>query len=86
MTSGVSRPGYCNLRYVPDKRFITTGIKGNCDRANMLKKHQAVVSSLKLIRTEEIKDLDTPALVNMTADAYKDQASAMARSALSADG
>jgi hypothetical protein len=86
MTSRVPRPGYCNLRYVPDKRFITTGIKGDRDRANMLKKHQAVVSSLKLIRTEEIKNLDTPTLIHMTADAYDAQAAAMATSTVSADG
>jgi hypothetical protein len=86
MTSGVPRPGYCNLRYVPDKRFITTGMKGNRDRANMLKKHQAVVSFLKLLRTEEIKNLDTPTLINMTADAYEAQAAAMATSTVCADG
>jgi hypothetical protein len=86
MTSGVPRPGYCNLRYVPDKRFITTGIKGDQDRANMLKKHQAVVSSLKLLRTEEIKNLDTPALINMTEDAYEAHADAMATSTANADG
>ena len=65
--AGMPRPGLCNYRYIPEKTFITTGVKGERDRANMYKKHQAVVGSLCLIRTEDIKALDVPAEMRITA-------------------
>ena len=52
------RPGGYNLRYIPSKTFIKTGTDGEKRRREMLMKHVAVVKSLVLIQSEEVKNLD----------------------------
>ncbi|CAB9522813.1 hypothetical protein SEMRO_1344_G264690.1 [Seminavis robusta] len=52
------RPGGYNFRVLPDKKLILSSPKGERSRTKMLKKHQAVVQSLVLIKGEDIKELD----------------------------
>lgn len=60
----IPRPLYCNLRYLPDASLIATGSRGERDLAEMLKKHQHVVGSLKLLENNGIKQLDKPVCVD----------------------
>lgn len=59
----VPRPGFSNMRYIPDTSLLNTA-RGERDRVNMLKKHQQVLSSLELLSTDLIKYLDAPVPVD----------------------
>ena len=52
------RPGGYNLRYIPGKTLLKTGTDGEKRRREMLMKHVAVVKSLVLITSEDVKNLD----------------------------
>lgn len=52
------RPGLYDIRIMPEKNFVRAGSSGSQDRVIMLKKHQAVVQSLGLVRNNQIKTLD----------------------------
>jgi hypothetical protein len=52
------RPGGYNFRVLPDKSQMRSGTRGARDRVNMLRKHQANVQSLTVIKSFDIKELD----------------------------
>jgi hypothetical protein len=52
------RPGGYNFRVLPDKSQMRSGTRGARDRVNMLRKHQANVQSLTVIKSYDIKELD----------------------------
>jgi hypothetical protein len=52
------RPGGYNFRVLPDKSQMRSGTRGDRDRVNMLRKHQANVQSLTVIKSYDIKDID----------------------------
>jgi hypothetical protein len=52
------RPGGYNFRVLPDKSQMRSGTRGDRDRVKMLRKHQANVQSLTIIKSYDIKDLD----------------------------
>jgi hypothetical protein len=58
------RPGGYNFRILPAPNQALSGSKGDHQRLEMLRKHQAVIQSLSLIRTADIKNLDKEAMVN----------------------
>lgn len=58
------RPGAYNVRYLPDKSQVLTGTKGSNTRANTLRKHAAVIQSLSIIKSSEIKHLDKVIVIN----------------------
>ena len=58
------RPGGYNFRVLPAPGHVITGSTGERARIEMLRKHQAVVSSLSLIRSPDIKHLDHPITIN----------------------
>jgi hypothetical protein len=58
------RPGGYNFRILPAPNQALSGSKGDHQRLEMLRKHQAVIQSLSLIRTVDIKNLDKEATVN----------------------
>jgi hypothetical protein len=60
------RPGSYNIRYLPDKSQIMSGTKGLTTRVNTLRKHAAVVQSLAIIKSADIKQLDTELNINGT--------------------
>ena len=61
MDNNPGRPGGNLLRYIPAQTYVTTGPEGERDRRGMLKKHQAVLKSLTLLSSDDIKHLDKPA-------------------------
>ncbi|MGL5936570.1 MAG: hypothetical protein ACRCZI_13230, partial [Cetobacterium sp.] len=55
-----TRPGGYNFRVLPDKAQMRSGTRGTRDRINMLKKHQANVQSLTVLKSYDIKEIDEP--------------------------
>jgi hypothetical protein len=64
VTDRKKRPGGYNFRILPAPNQTLSGSKGDLHRLEMLRKHQAVVQSLSLIRTADIKNLDKEAVIN----------------------
>jgi hypothetical protein len=58
------RPGGYNFRVLPDKSQMRSGTRGARDRVNMLRKHQANVQSLTVIKSYDIKELDAIQMCN----------------------
>ena len=58
--NNIGRPGGYNLRWAPAKTLLKTGTDGEKARREMLTKHVAVVKSLVLLTSDEIKNLDEP--------------------------
>ena len=54
------RPGSYPFRLVPDQNYILSGSNGDKTRKNTFRKHQAVIDSLSLIKSPDIKQLDEP--------------------------
>ena len=54
------RPGAYNIRYNPSKTLVRTGTNGEKNRREMLIKHKAVVKSLILLSSPDVKNLDEP--------------------------
>ena len=55
---GAYRPGGYNVRVLPEKSQLKLGTKGDSDRIKMLQKHQAIVSSLTVIKSHDLRDLN----------------------------
>jgi hypothetical protein len=58
------RPGQYNSRYMPDKAQVVSGTKSIKTRANTLRKHAAVIQSLTIIKSNDIKHLDQVTMIN----------------------
>jgi hypothetical protein len=58
MENNKIRPGGYNFRVLPDKSQMRSGTRGARDRVNMLRKHQANVQSLTVIKSYDIKEID----------------------------
>ena len=57
-TDPYDRPGGYNIRLLPDQTQLIRGTSGNKLRINTLRKHEAVVKSLDLIKSDDVKELD----------------------------
>ena len=57
------RPGGYNFRILPDKQLVLQGSDSLRMRAKILRKHQAVVQSLTLLKSDDIQELDSPITV-----------------------
>jgi hypothetical protein len=60
----LERPGKYNLRFVPDKSQMRAGSTGNLNRINTFRKHSAVIQSLSLSKSTDIKRLDSARRIN----------------------
>jgi hypothetical protein len=58
------RPGGYNFRVLPDKSQMRSGTRVARDRINMLRKHQANVQSLTVLKSYDIRELDKPQQYN----------------------
>ena len=58
------RPGQYNVRFLPDKAQMLLGTKGALTRINTLRKHSAVIRSLTIVKSADIKHLDLPVTIN----------------------
>jgi hypothetical protein len=67
-TDPKDRPGGYNFRFLPDKAASTNGSISPSIRHNSLRKHSSVIKSLQLIKSEDIKSLDTS--VNLNGQTY----------------
>ena len=56
-------PGQYKTRFLPDKSQMLSGTQGAAARIKTLHKHAAVIKSLTLIKSEDIKALDEPSLI-----------------------
>ena len=55
---GTTRPSGYNVRVLPAKNQLKLGTKGDSDRLKMLQKHKAIVSSLTVFKSYDLKDLN----------------------------
>ena len=57
------RPGGYNFRILPDKQLVLQGSDSLRMRTKILRKHQAVIQSLTLLKSDDIQELDSPITV-----------------------
>jgi hypothetical protein len=53
------RPGGYNFRVLPDKSQLRTGLRGERDKINMLRKHQANVQLLSVFKSFDLQEMDS---------------------------
>jgi hypothetical protein len=60
----MKRPGHLNSRLIPSKTFLSVGSDAVQNRDKLILKHQQVLLSVRLLATQDIKELDLPVKVN----------------------
>ncbi|KAL3899452.1 MAG: hypothetical protein SGARI_006456, partial [Bacillariaceae sp.] len=60
----LNRPGQYNFRFLPAEDMMRSGTSGKMKRAKALRKHQAVVKSLHLAKSDDVSALDEQVKIN----------------------